>query len=76
MEKQVEESKSTKLNFDYFIKMALQKKISWETLVVFLDDLTPTLSKSKQAIEVLVEELQALQSNCMIMKMMMVALLK
>ena len=59
----MEESKSTKLNFRYFIKMALQKKISWETLLVFLDDLTPTHPKSKQAIEVLVEELQALQSK-------------
>ena len=57
----MEESKSTKLNFEYFIKMAVQKKISWETLLVFLDDLTPTLLKSKQAIEVLVNELQTLQ---------------
>ena len=52
----------TKLNFTYFIQMALQKKISWETLLVFLDDLTPTLIQSKQAIEVLVKELQKLQS--------------
>ena len=51
----------TKLNFRYFIKMALQKKISWDTLLVFLDDLTPTLVQSKQAIEVLVKELQTLQ---------------
>ena len=60
----MEDGKSgTKLNFRYFIKMALQKKISWETLVVFLDDLTPTLVQSKQAIEVLVKELQTLQSK-------------
>ena len=60
----MEDGKSeTKLNFRYFIKMALQKKISWETLVVFLDDLTPTLVQSKQAIEVLVKELQSLQSK-------------
>ena len=31
--------------------------------MVFLDDLTPTLSKSKQAIEVLVKVLQSLHSN-------------
>ena len=59
----MEESKSTKLNFRYFIRMALQRKISWETLLVFLDDLTPTLPKSKQAIEVLVMELQTLNSK-------------
>ena len=59
----MEESKSTKLNFRYFIRMALQRKISWETLLVFLDDLTPTLAQSKQAIEVLVKELQALQTK-------------
>ena len=59
----MEESKSeTKLNFRYFIQMALQKKISWETLLAFLDDLTPTLIQSKQAIEVLVKEFQKLQS--------------
>ena len=59
----MEESKSeTKLNFRYFIQMALQKKIYWETFLVFLDDLTPTLIQSKQAIEVLVKELQKLQS--------------
>ena len=59
----MEENKSTKSNFEYFIKMALQKKISWETLMVFLDDLTPTLVQSKQAIEVLVKELQILHSK-------------
>ena len=60
----MEDSKSgTKLNYKYFIKMALQRKISWETLLVFLDDLTPTLVQSKQAIEVLVKELQILQSK-------------
>ena len=60
----MEDGKSeTKLNFRYFIKMALQKKISWDMLLVFLDDLTPTLVQSKQAIEVLVKELQTLQSK-------------
>ena len=60
----MEDGKSeTKLNFRFFIKMALQKKISWDTLLVFLDDLTPTLVQSKQAIEVLVKELQTLQSK-------------
>ena len=38
--------------------MALQEKISWDTLIVFLDDLTSTLDKSKQANIVLVKELQ------------------
>ena len=54
----MEECKSTKLNFEYVIKSACQKKISWETLAVIFDDLTTTLVQSKQAIEVLLKELQ------------------
>lgn len=52
-----------KVDFEYFITMALEGKISWDTLVVFLDDLTPTLEKSKQAMNVLVKELQFVHSK-------------
>ena len=52
-----------KLNFEYFITMATQDKISWDTLIVFLEDLTPTLDKSKQANIVLVKELQKMHKK-------------
>ena len=57
----MEENKAT--NFEYFISMALRKKIPWNMLLVFLDDLTPTLVKSKQAIEILVKHLQCLDAK-------------
>ena len=54
-----EKNLSHKLNldFEYFITMAMQNKISWDTLLVFLDNLTSTLGKSKELIAVLVKEL-------------------
>ena len=45
-----------KLDFEYFITMAMQGKISWDTLLVFLDDLTSTLGKSKDLNVILVKE--------------------
>ena len=56
-------SQMIKVDIEYFISMALQSKISWDTLVVFLDDLTPTLDQSKQAIKIIVKELQSLNSK-------------
>ena len=58
-----ETNKDLKLNFEYFIKMAMQDKITWDTLIVFLEDLTPTLDKSKQANIVLVKELQKMHQK-------------
>ena len=52
-----------KVDYSYFIKMALEKKITWNMLAFFLNDLTPTLEKSKQVIEILLKELQMLQSK-------------
>ena len=43
--------------------MALDKKITWNMLAFFLNDLTPTLEKSKQVIEILLKELQMIQSK-------------
>ena len=40
--------------------MALQNNLPWNSLALILDDLTPTLSKSKDVIKVLLEELQRL----------------
>ena len=50
-------------NFEYFISMTLRNKIPWDMLLVFLDDLTPNLVKSKQAIEILVKHLKCLHAK-------------
>ena len=49
-----------KLNLRYFIHSALQKKMSWSTLTYFLNDLTPTLEKSREVVEILVKEIEKL----------------
>ena len=51
-------NKKVLVDFEYFIQMAVQKKITWSTLAFFLIDLAPTLEKSKQVIETLVQELE------------------
>ena len=50
-----------KLDFQYFINLALMNKLSWESLIFVLKDLATTLEKSNEVIEVLVQELQNLQ---------------
>ena len=50
------------------IIMALKNEISWKMLDSFMEELTPTLDKSKQVIKILVKELQALQSSFQKMK--------
>ena len=49
-----------RLNLKYFINSALQKKIPWNSLTFFLNDLAPTLEKSKEVVEILVKELEKL----------------
>ena len=49
------------LDFKYFINLALMNKLPWDSLVFVLKDLTTTLEKSNEVIEVLVQELQKLQ---------------
>ena len=51
-----------KVDFRYFISLALEKKISWRSLPSILEDFIPTLEKSKEVIGVLLKELQKLQS--------------
>ena len=51
-------NQSEKVNFKYFIKLAIQKEITWNALEGLFDDLTPTLIKSKQLNKALLEELQ------------------
>ena len=54
------EEQGTKVLLDlkYFIRLAVEKKITWNTLAFFLIDLAPTLEKSKRVIETLVQELE------------------
>ena len=46
------------VDFHYFIQSAVQKNISWNSLAIFLTDLTPTLDQSRQVIKILVQELE------------------
>ena len=46
------------IDFNYFIKFALNDQISWEVLGVFLDDFTSDLSKSKDLNRILLEQLR------------------
>ena len=50
-------------DFDYSIKMALNYKVSWTTLALMLQDMTPTLKQSRQLVKVLLKELQNLQKK-------------
>ena len=50
------------------IVMALKNEISWQMLDLLLEELTPTLEKSKQVIKILLKELHALSSSFQKMK--------
>ena len=50
------------LDFEYFVNLALVNKLPWDSLIVILNDWTPTLAKSKEVIEILVKELQKCQT--------------
>ena len=56
-------NQSEKVNFKYFIKLAIQKEITWSALEDLFDDLTPTLIKSKQLNKALLKELQNQNQN-------------
>ena len=51
------------MDFRYFINFALNGELSWKVLAVFLDDLTPDLSKAKELNKILLEELEKQQGN-------------
>ena len=51
----------TKTDFSYFVRMALQKNIPWESLAMILKDLTPTMDETRQVIGILLKELETLQ---------------
>ena len=46
--------------FKYLVKLTLNQKVSWTSLVTFLNDLTSTYEASKKLNAVLLEELQTL----------------
>ena len=50
--------KKVVVDFKYFIQSAIEKKIPWNVLTYFLTDLAPTVDKSKEVIELLVQELE------------------
>ena len=52
------DSKENEQELKLFIQMAYQTKISWKALAIIIDHKTQTLDKSKQAIEILLENLQ------------------
>ena len=56
-------SEDGQVDLKYFINFALQGMISWTVLDIFLDDLTPDLSKSKRLNKILLEQLQVLQDR-------------
>ena len=49
--------------FKNSIQMALENNFSWTTLALMLDEMTPTLTKTKQLVKVLLNELQTLQKK-------------
>ena len=49
--------------FKNSIQMALQNNFSWKILALMLDEMTPTLSKTKELVKVLLNELQTLQKK-------------
>ena len=49
--------------FKNSIQMALENNFSWTTLALMLDEMTPTLTKTKQLVQVLLNELQTLQKK-------------
>ena len=55
--------KRVKVDFRYFISLALDNKFAWQLLPSILNDFSPTLETAKEVIEVLVEELKKLHSQ-------------
>ena len=48
------------IDTEYFIQLAMQKQIPWNSLTFMLTDLTTNLDISKQVIRILVQELEKL----------------
>ena len=50
------------LGVSYFVGLALQNTMSWNTLPIILKDLAPTLDEAKEVIDILLKELETLHS--------------
>ena len=50
--------KGVRVDFQYFIQLAVKQELPWKTLSFCLTDLTTSLDKSKEVIKELVEELE------------------
>ena len=59
----MEVTKYNKSMISNMIKLVFEEEITWETLESFLDDMSSTVSKSKQIIKILIHELKALDSK-------------
>ena len=57
------DTENVELDFKHLIKCALKSKISWPALKIFLDSATSTLKESKKLNNILLEELELLQSK-------------
>ena len=51
------------VDFRYFISLGLKKKLTWDSVLNILDEMSPTLFLSKQLNYVLLEELRKSQSK-------------
>ena len=58
MEPIEEQAEKVTVDFQYFIQMAIEKKMAWNTLTHLLTDLAATPMKSKQVIKLLLQELE------------------
>ena len=63
MEPIQEQAEEVTVNFRYFIQMAIEKKMPWNTLTHLLTDLAATPVKSKQVIKLLLQELEKWITN-------------
>ena len=58
LEAMEEQAEKVTVDFQYFIQMAIEKKMAWITLTHLLTDLAATPVKSKQVIKLLLQELE------------------
>ena len=61
VEEELQNSSASKIKL--LVNMALKGEISWINLTSLMDDLTPTLKKSKKVNKILLKELETLQSK-------------
>ena len=54
------ENTGIKTDFSHFVNLALQDRMTWQTLAVLLNNFAPTLNKTKEVISILLKELETL----------------